>query len=168
VAQREPAGDFDYLWEDLSDREFDGDEFIDDSLGLGPDESPPVPWYRTTQAMIAIAAIGCAVIAILVSAVLLVSRQSRGPADTVERPVISTSSANPTSTATTVVSSAPPAPETSPSQPPSSTASVIVQPPPPPPKPTATNPPQVQVTRTPSTRSPISVQPAPHPAFPHY
>ncbi len=136
MAVTEPPGDFDYLWEALGDT--DDNVGFDDDYDVGFDDDysvdryrrqPPVPWYRTTAAMVAIGAIGIAGIAILVSVVLLMSRDSGGPANTVETTATTTPSAAPETTPPTVAT-VPPSPTDSPS-PTESTASappVIVEP----------------------------------------
>ena len=83
MAVTEPSGDFDYLWEDLGDLDEDYDFRV-------PSPPPPPPWYRTPAALVAMGAIGIAVVAILVSAVLLMSRNSRGPSVNVETTIATT------------------------------------------------------------------------------
>jgi hypothetical protein len=177
VVSEPPPGRFDYLWEDLGeadedldldadfDADFDGD--VDDDFDVYADEQydSPLPWYRTKVAMVAIGAIGAAVIAILVSAVLLVSSRSGGRSG-VEEPLPTTISPTAVTTPSTSAT-VPPSPTVTPSssEPPAS-APVVVAPTHEPPPPTA--PPEIGVTRTPATRSPISVSPQPHPAHPHY
>lgn len=121
----------------------------------------PLPWYRTRGTLTALIAAGVAAAAIVVSAVLLLLRDSPAGTDEEPTPV-------PTSTSTVVTPSptlrvgVPPAPP----------------PPPPPPvqeapqepvyrptqRPRTTKEPEIGVTRTPVTRSPISVAPQPrHP-----
>jgi hypothetical protein len=187
VAVSEPPGDFDYLWEDLGeadedfgydDEDFGNDEYDEydgyDGYDVDPYEVAPAPWYRTRGALLAIGAIGIALVAILVSAVLLVSRHSRGPARTVETTIAPTPSSVSVTTPP-MIATVPPSP------PPSSTetttqAPVVVAPPQrtsQPPKPT-----DVTVIPTPVTRSPISVRPeprtptrvqeGPYPGFPHF
>ena len=67
-----------------------------DGHGLDHNERAPVPWYRTTPAVLAMGAIAVAVIAILVSAMLLVSRQWHNPSSVTVEP--STSTTTPTTT----------------------------------------------------------------------
>lgn len=118
---------------------------------------PPVPWHETPQARIAMIAVALAVIALVVSIVLLAIDGSSGD-DEAPGPQTSTT---PTTTATT----------------PSPTEVLPPPPPPPPPPPESTAPapqapvyqrprqpsqskkPEIGVTRTPVTRSPISVAP---------
>jgi hypothetical protein len=157
MAQNEPPGEFDYLWRDLDDKA--GYYGFDDGSEAETSE-PWAPWYRTTQAVVAMSAIGGAVVAIVVSAVLLVSQQFRSPTP-IEPPTTTT----PSATATPPLSTSPPITSEVPSTtPPSNTVPVIVQPPV---KPSPTRPPEIGVTRTPTTRTPISVHPAPQPV-PHY
>lgn len=158
MAVTEPPGDFDYLWEALGDTDNVGSD--DDYRGDRYRRQPPVPWYRTTAAMVAIGAIGIAGIAMLVSVVLLISRNSRGPANTVETTAITPPSAAPETTPP-AVAIVPPSPTDSPS-PTESTDSA----PPVSVGPRRTEPtkrPEIGVTRTPVTRYPISVSPAPFP-----
>lgn len=175
MAVTEPPGDFDYLWEALGDTDDDvggtgaDPGFDDDDFGFDDDyrvdryrQQPPLPWYRTTVAMAAIGAIGIAGITLLVSAVLLLSRDSRGPANTVETTATTTPSAAPETTPPTIAN-VPPSPIESPS-PTESAASapqVIVEPR----RTEPTKPPEIGVTRTPVTRYPISVRP---PNVPHF
>ncbi len=163
MAQTNPPGRFDYLFEDLTEPD---DDVGYDGNRLDAYAREPVPWHRTTPAMLAMVAITAAVVAIVVCAVLLVSRQSHGPGDT---PAPSLTSTAPTTTATAPETSAapppPPPPASSPPQPTDTASAVIV--PTNPPRPPA-KPPETGGIRTPITRSPISVQPAPHRAFPHY
>ena len=169
MAVTEPPGDFDYLLGALGDT--DDNVGFDDDYDVGFDDDysvdryrrqPQVLWYRTTGAMVAIGAISIAGIAILVSVVLLMSRDSGGPANNVETTTTSTpSSAAPETTPPTAA--VPPSPTGSPS-PTESTASappVIVEPR----RSEPTKPPQIGVTRTPLTRYPISVRP---PNVPHF
>jgi hypothetical protein len=179
VAVSEPPGDFDYLWEDLG--EADEDVGYDDDLGydgydgydVDPYEPPPVPWYRTTGALLAIVAIGIALVAILVSAVLLVSRHSRGPAREVETTIAPTPSSTPVTTPP-MVATVPPSPPASSAE--TTQAPVVVAPPR---QSEPTKPPDITVVvPTPVTRSPISVRPeprnpphvtqGPYPGFPHF
>jgi hypothetical protein len=178
MAVTEPPGDFDYLWEALGDTddvggtrtdfEFDDDDFgFDDGYGIDRHPHKPlVPWYRTTAAMVAIGAIGSAAVAILVSAVLLMSRDSGEPASTVE-----STTATPTTTAPSAapettpppVAAVPPNPTESPSPAPSPAGAppVVVEPR----QTEPARPPEIGVTRTPLTRHPISVRPQPVPRF---
>jgi hypothetical protein len=165
VAVTEPPGDFDYLWEDLGDT----DDFEFDDYDVEPYKPPPAPWYRTTVALLAICAIGGAVIAIVVSAVLLFSRTSRGPTHDTDPTAPATPSSAPAKTRPPMIATvpAPPPTESLPSESPSEsepTASApIVVAPPPTHEATPTAPPRINVTR-----APMSVSPEPHRAFPHY
>lgn len=129
---------------------------------------PERPWYRKSSATAAFVAIGVAVVAMLVAAVLLVSRdsgESKGPTDA------TTSTPESTAPSTTPLASSPP-PEAPPPPPPPES-------PPPPEQPGGTwapqyprNPPQNGGDRpnvtTPQTRPPqISVRPSHRPAFPN-
>lgn len=176
MAEREASGDFDYLFDDITDA--DESDAADDYEALDviqPEvsfdafnaetwyfEPAPVPWYRTRQAMSLLVATSVAAAALVVSGVLLAFRGTGAP--DVEHVTSETPSAQ---------TSVAPRPSSSPSKPP---------PPPPPPPPQETSeapppPPPVQtqrprspstrqsrapehnVTRTPVTRSPISVAP---------
>jgi cytoskeletal protein RodZ len=178
MAVTEPPGDFDYLWEALgdtddvgrtgTDRGLDDDDFgFDDGYRDDRyDRERPRPWYRTTAAVVAIGAIGIAGVAILVSAVLLMSRNSGGPVNPAETttPTASTPSSAVPATTPPPVEVVPPSPTDSPSPTASSTASAppVVE------APRRTEPtksPEIGVTRTPVTRYPISVSP---PVVPHF
>ena len=159
MAVTEPSGDFDYLWEDLGDLDEDYDFRV-------PSPPPAPPWYRTPAALVAMGAIGIAVVAILVSAVLLMSRNSRGPSVDVETTIATTRQPPPT-TAPPMTATVPPGPtEAPPPSEPTASVPVAVEPPRQQ-QPEPTKPPEIGVTRTPVTRSPISVRPNPRPAFPH-
>jgi hypothetical protein len=114
----------------------------------------PPPWYDSTQAKLAIAAVSAAAVAMVVSIVLLLLPGSSGD----DEPSTSTST-SPTTTATTATSSALPPPPPPPPPPTSeapSQAPVIGRPR----QPTRqSNKPEIGVTRTPVTRSPLSVSP---------
>lgn len=130
----------------------DGDEGDDEPRDAGDE---PSSWYQSPTAIGALAAIGVAVIAIVVSAVLLVSHNSRDTTpEPVERTTVMPSPEPATSAPRTTPSASSPAP---PPPPPETTAA---PPPPEPPPPTArTNPsrqPRIDVTRT-----PMSVEPQP-------
>lgn len=161
VAVTEPPGDFDYLWDDLGDPDDDYgfDDYDDDPY------DPPVrhaPWYRTTGALLAICAIAGAVVAILVSAILLMSRNSHGPTQVVIPSPAPTRSSAP-APAPSTVATVPPSASESPSPSATPSAPVIVTPTHGPSTPST-----LGGTSTPVTRSPLSVHPEPHPAFPHY
>lgn len=190
MAEREASGNFDYLFDDptlLQEIDGDVDDLLDDPGDVpwdepwdGPDDErdgfhpvnaatgfrPPTAWYRTRQVTAVLVAAATAVIAIVVSGVLLVFRS--GPSGVDES----------TTVTPTAPSSAAPAPARSTSKPPSPA------PPPPPPPPDSAeqiNPeptvdyrptsqprpakkPEIGVTRTQETRSPISVAPRPRSA----
>ncbi|MDT5195160.1 MAG: hypothetical protein QOH20_1914 [Mycobacterium sp.] len=123
-------------------------------------KAPPTPWYRTRQALIALAAVAAALIALVVSGVLLTIR---GPSDTDETPAIDTSS-TPTTAATTPETTSALLPPPPPPPPPETSASSIAPPPVynrPRGEPRQTKPPEIGVTRTPVTRTQISVAPQP-------
>jgi hypothetical protein len=132
------------------------DAFNDDTWSFRP---PPMPWYRTKQALTAIIAASAAVAAIVVSGVLLVFR---GPASTVDEVTSSVTPTAPTSAETVpVATSAEPEPPLPP--PPPETASPVNTAPRynPTYQPRPTKAPEIGVTRTPVTRLPISVAPQP-------
>ena len=168
MAKAKPPGEFDYLLDELDDPD---EDFTFDDFGFDPCRPPPVPWYRTTAAIVAIGAIGLAVIAILVSTVLLVSRNSRGQTNDVETTIATTPSSAPATTPPMIATVPPPPPaETprptdaespSPAEP-TASAPVVVAPPR---HSEPTKPPEIGVTRTPVTRQPISVRPPPVPHF---
>ncbi|HME47782.1 hypothetical protein [Mycobacterium sp.] len=162
MAQTNPRGRFDYLFDDLTEPD---EDLGYDGRGLDAYARELVPWYRTTPAVLAMVAITVAVVAIVVCAVLLVSRHSRGPGNTTRPPASATSTTVATTPPTSAPPPPPPPPASSPPEPTETPSAVIVPTNPPrvPPKP-----PQTGVNLTPITRMPISVQPAPHPAFPRY
>jgi hypothetical protein len=132
------------------------DAFNDDTWSFRP---PPMPWYRTKQALTAIIAASAAVAAIVVSGVLLVFR---GPASTVDEVTSSVTPTAPTSAEPVpVATSAEPEPPLPP--PPPETASPVNTAPRynPTYQPRPTKAPEIGVTRTPVTRLPISVAPQP-------
>jgi hypothetical protein len=151
------------LWDDFQE------DYGFDDHGLDRYERAPVPWYRTTPAVLAIGAIAVAVIAILVSAALLVSRQSQYPSSVIVEP--STSTATPTTTqvpttptttqvpVTTARASPAPPPPAETVTAPSTNPAPVVLPPSAPPVPNKS--PEFNVTRTPVTRTSMSVHPAP-------
>ncbi len=175
MAVTEPPGDFDYQWEDLGDP----DEALEfEEFDVRPHPAPPARWYRTPAAVMAIGAIAIGVVAILVSAALLVSRHSDGPATRVEITTATTPRPSPTATTPPMISAVPPSPTETPapneptaSAPSEPTADAPVGAPvvvtPPPHQPVASKPPEIGVTRSPVTRSPISVRPQPRLGFPH-
>jgi hypothetical protein len=128
------------------------------------------PWYRSPQARTLMIASGAALSAIVISAVLLVFRDSSAG----ERPVPRDGTTAVTTPLATATSEMPPPspPPSSPPPPPPPAA-----PPPPPPEPSTMNeppavvgptvrprqtrPPEIGVTRTPATRQPMSVAPQP-------
>jgi hypothetical protein len=125
---------------------------------------PPTPWYRTRPTLFVLSAVTVAVVALVVSVVLLAFR---GPSSDDETPTADTSSTAPTTVATTPETSAvlppppPPPPETSapPAAPPVYNAPRY--------EPRQTKEPEIGVTRTPVTRSPISVAPQQRPSSQH-
>jgi hypothetical protein len=130
--------------------------------------SPPMPWYRTKQALTAIIAAAAAMAAIVVSGVLLVFR---GPSSTVDEGTSSVTPTAPPSAATvqaeTSAEPPPPLPPPPPPPPPETVGSPVNTAPRNNPtyQPRPTKAPEIGVTRTPVTRSPISV--APQPRTPH-
>jgi hypothetical protein len=167
VAQLNDPGDD--LWDDPDDSFWDNqpdvddhdrfDAFNDNTWSFQP---APTPWYRTRQAMGAMIAASAAVVAIVVSGVLLVFR---GPVETVNHVTSSVTPTAPTSAEPIQVASSSVA--TEPSHPPPPPPESIASPVNPPPSPNSTYAPQptkapeVNVTRTPITRQPISVAPQP-------
>jgi hypothetical protein len=130
------------------------DAFNDNTWSYKP---PPMPWYRTKQALTAIIAASAAVAAIVVSGVLLVFR---GPANTVDE---MTSSVTPTAPTSAEPVPAATSAEPEPPLPPPPTASPVNTAPRynPTYQPRPTKAPEIGVTRTPVTRLPISVAPQP-------
>jgi hypothetical protein len=130
------------------------DAFNDNSWSFSP---PPTPWYSTKQALTAIIAASAAVVAIVVSGVLLVFR---GPANTVDQVTSSVTPTAPTSAASVATSDVP---EPSLPPPPPETASPVNTAPRynPTYQPRPSKAPEIGVTRTPVTRLPISVAPQP-------
>jgi hypothetical protein len=162
---RDPGDD---LWDepddDFWDNQPDADDFPKDT---GPFDAfndntwsfspPPTPWYRTNQALTAIIATSAAVVAIVVSGVLLVFR---GPANNVDQVTSSVTPTAPTSAASVPVATSA---EPEPPLPPPDTASPVNTAPRynPTYQPRPTKAPEIGVTRTPVTRLPISVAPQP-------
>jgi hypothetical protein len=169
----------DNFWDNQPDPDDQGhfDAFNINNWNFTP---APTPWYGTRQAVTAIIAASTAMVAIVVSAVLLVFR---GQGDTVVDDV--TSSVTPTAPTSAapaqVASSEAPPPPLPPSPPPLPPPPETASPPPetasPPPEtaspvntapsynptyqPRPTKEPEIGVTRTPVIRSPISVAPQP-------
>ena len=188
VFEAQPAEDVDQplndpgddLWDESDDNFWDHHPDPDDpghfdafNINTWSFRPAPTPWYRSRQAVTAIIAASAAMVAIVVSAVLLVFR---GQGDTVTDDVTSSVTPTaPTSAAPVQVASseAPPpplppetaapetaapetaAPETAAS--PANTAPSYN----PTYQPRPTKEPEIGVTRTPITRSPISVAPQP-------
>jgi hypothetical protein len=198
VAEREASGDFEYLWDDPADADGPADDesvyepdATDDPEPVPADQwdepgefrhfdafnastwnfvPAPTPWYRSKPAATALVAAAAAMIAIVVSGVLLIFR---GPGSTPPRPAPATQTASPTATAPASAPATLASPTESPPPPPTAA------PPPPPPQtvastvdrapednsprvaPRPTKQPEIGVTRTPVTRSPISVAPQP-------
>jgi hypothetical protein len=130
------------------------DAFNDNTWSFSP---PPTPWYSTKQALTAIIAASAAVVAIVVSGVLLVFR---GPANTVDEVTTSVTPTAPTSTEQVPVATSA---EPEPPLPPPETASPVNTAPRynPTYQPRPSKAPEIGVTRTPVTRLPISVAPQP-------
>jgi hypothetical protein len=163
-----PTDPGDDLWDEPDDNFWDNQPDADDfSKDTGHFDafndntwsykSPPMPWYRTKQALTAIIAASAAVAAIVVSGVLLVFR---GPANTVDEMTSSVTPTAPTSAepVATSAESEPPLPP-----PPPETASPVNTAPRynPTYQPRPSKSPEIGVTRTPVTRLPISVAPQP-------
>jgi hypothetical protein len=155
VGYTEPDG---IVWGEtvtLPELERDEDRFDAFNASTWTFRPPPTPWFRTRQALIAIAAVIGAVIALVVSIVLLVIR---GPSDTEAPQPTDTSTAPTTATAPETTSALPPPPPAAP--------------PPPPPPPSAAPPVYNQPRSQPTpkkgpeinvTRSPMSVAPQQRP-----
>jgi len=203
VFEAEPAEELDQplndpgddLWDEPNDNFWDNQPDPDEpghfdafNINTWNCTPAPTPWYGTRQAVTAIIAASTAMVAIVVSAVLLVFR---GEGNTVDDVTSSVTPTAPTSAAPVEVASSeapppppplPPLPETA--SPPPETASPppeTASPPPetasPPPEtaspvntapsynptyqPRPTKEPEIGVTRTPVIRSPISVAPQP-------
>ncbi|HZA09008.1 hypothetical protein [Mycobacterium sp.] len=142
------------------------DGYEPEAYPIAPYEPPPQPWYRTTQAIIAIGAICVAAVALLVSIVLLVFHPAHDREGNVVQPTRIPTTAPPapttataTATATATTAIPPPAGTTAGQPAPANTAPVIVQ--------TRENrptkAPEINVTRT-----PISVRPSPRAPHPQY
>jgi hypothetical protein len=167
VVQKDPSARFDYLFEDPSEADQDiGYEDLGYEGHRLDVRRDPAPWYGTTPAVLALGAIVIAVIAILVSAVLLASAQSRGRGNHVVPPATSTTATAPSGTPSSSpgTSASVPPPATPPS--PTASAAQIAVPTSPPQTPAP--PPPTNNTHGPITRAPMSVAPAPHRAFPRY
>jgi hypothetical protein len=126
-------------------------------------KAPSPPWYRTRQALIALAAVIAAIVALVVSVVLLAFR---GPSDTEKTPTTDTSSTPSTAASTPDTTSALPPP---PPPPPETSASSVAPPVYNGPRyqPRPTKPPEIGVTRTPVTRTQLSVAPQPRAGSQH-
>ncbi|HEV7422780.1 MAG TPA: hypothetical protein VGO30_23530 [Mycobacterium sp.] len=160
-------------WEDARPVEPEpvGDEFVDrdddrfDAFDVSTwnFKPPPTPWYRTWQAELVLSAVTVAVLALVVSVVLLAFR---GPSGDEGTPTADTSSTVPTTVATTPETSAALPPPPPPPPPPPETSASPVEPPVyrQRSEPRQTKEPEIGVTRTPVTRSPLSVAPQPHPS----
>jgi hypothetical protein len=164
VARLEPPEELDYYADDFEEDfepEF-GDVFDHDY------QPPAPPWYHSTSAVLATGAIGAAVIAILVSAVLLVSRgvgRTPDPPTDVVQPSISTGTPSRSQDPATIATNPPSASDMS-SPPAIPSASAITQHTPQAPAPTRA--PATRVNNGPQTRPPdISVRPTHRPAFPN-
>lgn len=128
-------------------------------------KAPPTPWYRTRQALIALAAVAAAIVALVVSVVLLALG---GSPNTEQTPTSDTSTTPTTAASTPDTTSAMPPPPPPPPPPPTSASSVA------PPvyngpryEPRPTKPPEIGVTRTPVTRTQLSVAPQPRSGSQH-
>jgi hypothetical protein len=160
----EDAATTDIVWEDAhpvvpEPVGFDEERFDAFDANTWNFKAAPLPWYRTQGAVTAIVAVSVAVVALVVSVVLLAFRGPEGTED--ETPAPETSS-TPTTAATTPedTSALPPPPP-----PPPETSAPPAPPPPvynrPRSEPRESKQPEIGVTRTPITRSPISVAPQP-------
>jgi hypothetical protein len=159
MAVSESPSNFDSLWADLGTTE---DAYGPDDGVVEPHQKPRAPWYRTTAAMTAIGAIGLAVIAMVVSAVLLVSRNSQGPATEIRPTIAPTPPPSAPATPPPMVATVPPAPAETPSPTEVTVdAPVVVAPPP---ETRVKKPPEIGVTRTPMRVTPQPRQP--HPSYP--
>jgi hypothetical protein len=129
-------------------------------------KAAPPPWYRTRQALIALAAVAAAIVALVVSVVLLALS---GPSDTDKTPATDTSSTPTTAASTPDTTSALPPPPPPPPPPPETSASSVAPPVYNGPRyqPRPSKPPEIGVTRTPVTRTQISVAPQPRPGTQH-
>lgn len=127
-------------------------------------KAPPTPWYRTRQALIALAAVAAAIVALVVSVVLLALG---GSSDTEQTPTSDTSTTPTTAASTSDTTSAlpPPPPPPPPTSAPSSVAPPVYNGPRYEPRPS--KPPEIGVTRTPVTRTQLSVAPQPRPGSQH-
>jgi hypothetical protein len=150
----------DSFWDNQLDPDDPGhfDAFNNDTWSFTP---APTPWYRTGQAVTATIAASAAMVAIVVSGVLLVFR---GPVGTVNQVTSSVTPTAPTSAAPVQVANSQEPPPPAPPPPPSETAASQVNTAPTynqtyEPRPTKA--PEIGVTRTPITRLPISVAPRP-------
>lgn len=177
MAEREASGDFDYLLDDIADvaetaepsadpfdpeqvpgRDMTFDAFDENTWYFEP--APP-PWYRTGRTLVLLVIAAIAVVALVVSGVLLMFRTPGGPADDNFTPV--GPSAQTTAPARSESRSSEPPPP--PPRPPVETSAAPAVPPPTAtyrPRnraPSAARAPEIGVTRTPVTRSPISVAP---------
>lgn len=154
---------FDHLLTEDEARQGNGFDPFDENNWVEVLSPVPTPWYRSPQARVLLIASGTALSAIVISVVLLMTRQT----PTGDEPVPAPTTA-PVATPTATASSEPPPPPLPPPEPP---------PPTPPPEPStmerapAVNGPTVRprpprepeigVTRTPATRAPMSVAPQP-------
>ena len=158
VAENEPPGEPHYLWDDTGDTdERDADHDIS-----GPTTEPPQePWYSAVSTVIALGAIGVVAVGIVVSAVLVVSRESVGPTAAVV-PTIPITTTAPTAAPSTTRTSSPTTTQAPSSVPPSTSSAIITTTVEPPPKP-----PETSTHHSSTPGPPSSVHPTPHPAFPH-
>jgi hypothetical protein len=139
---------------------------VADRMRSGPSAGSPAPWYRAVSSVIALGVMSVVALGIVVSAVLVVSREQVGPTGAVVPTIPITTTPPPVAPSTTLSS---PTPTQAPSRVPSSTPPPVIitttaQPsttaPPPPPPPTS-------ATRRPSTPAPpSSAHPTSHRPFP--
>jgi hypothetical protein len=177
VTTKEPIERLDELWDIPEDTgneagldfpEFDVDDtegYEPEAYAFGPYQAPPKAWHRNRQVMLAGWAIGLAVVAILVSTVLLVVSPPR-ESQTVKPSTPAT--ATPTQAPTTMANAPAPAPAGPPAPgappPPAGqvVASTVPVAAPPRAEPPGKAPPEINVTRAPI----MSVRPtAPAPRF---
>lgn len=165
----EPYGDQELYRDQYLDEYADPDDDRFDAFNANTwhFKAPAAPWYRTRQALFALAAVTAAIVALVVSVVLLAFR---GPSDTDETPTTDTSSTPTTAASTPDTTSALPPPPPPPPPPPATSASSVAPPPVynrPRGEQRPTKQPEIGVTRTPVTRTQISVAPQPRAGSQH-
>lgn len=118
---------------------------------------PPPPWYRTKDARVLLIVLAVAVVALVVSLVVLATRRDFGsdqptPAET--SPTTTTPTTTPTTTQATSSTPSPTPPPPPPTEPPPAAAPPAYHPPAPPPEPA--RPPEINVTRMPMSVAPTN------------